>query len=65
MWSFRVYYRKTFAREPDLIVRFLKALLASTAPIRDRRLVYEWWQLRRQRSRRRENVHADVATLSA
>ena len=50
-WSFRVYYKKTFAREHEPILRFLKALRASTQPIRDKQAVLDWYQ---QRKRKRE-----------
>lgn len=50
-WSFRVYYKRTFKNEHEPIVRFLKALKASTQPIRDRQAVLDWYQ---QRKRKRE-----------
>ena len=49
LWSFGVYYRKTFSEERHLLKRFVKALLASTQPIQDRDMVVRWY---RQRSRR-------------
>ena len=59
LWSFRIYYERTFAREHDLSVRFVRALLASTAPICDRQLVLDWYA-----KRRRKNKDADATTLS-
>lgn len=53
LWSFRVYYNKSFATEPDPTLRFAKALIASCQPIRDRRLVYEWHRKQLERHRRR------------
>ena len=49
VWSFGIYYRKTFAGEVDNTHRFVKALLASTKPIRDRTLVMEWYRQRRRK----------------
>ena len=43
-WAFYVYHHKTFRRERDPVWRFVKALLASTRPIRNRRLVWWWYQ---------------------
>ena len=51
VWSFHVYYEKSFASEPDLTLRFAKALAASSQPIRDRRLVYDWHEKRKARKR--------------
>ncbi len=50
VWSFGIYYHRSFASEPDLTLRFAKALLASLRPIRDRKPLIEW---HRQRCRRR------------
>ena len=62
MWSFQVYYRKSLAAEHDPIQRFIKALRASCQPIRDRRLVYEWYRRRKRRYwRPRQPRHAEVA----
>ena len=58
IWSFYVYYRKTFAGEPYPLRRFVKALLASARPIRDRRLVIEWYRRRRERRLRRALARA-------
>ena len=60
LWSFRVYYARTFAAEMDLTLRFAKALVASCQPIRDRRLVHEWHRNRQRQQRK----HADTATVS-
>lgn len=43
-WAFYIYYRKTFRRERDPLLRLVKALLASSRPIRNRRLVWWWFQ---------------------
>ena len=59
LWSFRIYYDRTFVREHDLSIRFVRALLASTAPIRDRQLVLDWYAKRRHK---RKDAHA--TTLS-
>ena len=48
LWSFHVYYNKSFADELDLTVRFAKALMASVQPIRDRSLVEEWGRNRHE-----------------
>lgn len=53
VWSFHVYYHRTFKNEHDHELRFAKALLASCKPIRDRKPVIEWW-------RTRENGNADI-----
>ena len=49
VWSFGIYYRRTFAGESDPTLRFAKALLASLQPIRDRRPILEWHRTRRRR----------------
>lgn len=72
LWSFRVYYDKTFANEIDPVLRFAKALIASSQPIRDRRLVIEWNRKRLERYRRPRNTgkkrncesHADTQAVS-
>jgi len=51
VWSFGVLYQRTFAEERDPNVRFVKALLASTRPIRDRDRVIEWHRKRRRKRR--------------
>jgi hypothetical protein len=43
LYSFHVYYDKMFAAERNTTLRFAKALVASTAPIRDTKLVMQWW----------------------
>ena len=53
VWSFHVYYEKSFASEADLVLRFVKAIVASAQPIRDRRLVYDWYEKRKARKRAR------------
>ena len=58
VWSFGVYYQKTFAEEPDLTLRFVKALVASAQPIRDRQAVIDWYEKRRRRK------HADAEAIS-
>jgi hypothetical protein len=42
LWSFHVYYARSFASVQDLTERFVKALVASTAPIKDMAGVLEW-----------------------
>ena len=59
VWSFHVYYEKSFASEPDLTLRFVKAIVASAQPIRDRRAVIAWHEKRKRRK------HADAQTVSA
>jgi len=59
VWSFHVYYEKSFASEPDLTLRFVKAIVASAQPIRDRRAVIDWHEKRKRRK------HADAQTVSA
>ena len=49
VWSFGIYYHRMFAGESDLTLRFAKALLASLQPIRDRKLLIEWYHRRRRR----------------
>lgn len=43
LWSFHVYYSKSYATEQDLTLRFAKALCASVAPIADEKRVWQWW----------------------
>jgi len=57
LWSFRVYYDKSFANEMDSTLRFVKALVASSQPIRDRQAVIDWY------SKRPRRKHADAQTL--
>jgi hypothetical protein len=61
VWSFHIYYNKSFAEEPDLTFRFVKALLASCRPLRDRQAVLDWYEKRMQRHKQ----NADLETLSA
>jgi len=51
VWSFNVYYRRTFRDEHHPLKRFVKALLASARPMGDRQAVVKW-----HRSRRRERA---------
>jgi hypothetical protein len=44
VWSFHIYYRRSFKDEHDLVVRFIKALKASCQPIRDRQAVLDWYE---------------------
>jgi hypothetical protein len=50
LWSFGVYYNRTFDGERDVLRRFVKALLASARPIRDRDAVVRWYGSRRGRA---------------
>ena len=49
VWSFGIYYQRTFKDEPEPHQRFVKALLASAQPIRDRQLVIDWYNERRRK----------------
>jgi len=49
VWSFGIYYRRTFAAEQDPFMRFAKALMASTRPIRDRQAVMRWYEQHHER----------------
>jgi hypothetical protein len=65
LWSFHVYYEKSFAEETDVTVRFVKALLASCRPIRDRNAVIQWHRKHRRRyamGRRRRRHAQTLAT---
>ena len=57
LWSFHVYYEKSFAAETSSTLRFVKALVASCQPIRDRQAVIDWY------SKRRRRKHADAQTI--
>ena len=57
LWSFRVYYDKSFAAETDSTLRFVKALVASCQPIRDRQAVIDWY------SKPHRRKHADTTTV--
>jgi len=59
VWSFHVYYEKSFAGEPDPTLRFVKAIVASAQPIHDRRAVIAWHEKRKRRK------HADAQAVSA
>jgi len=43
-WAFQVYFRKSFKREPNPELRFIKALKASMRPIRNWTLALWWYQ---------------------
>lgn len=43
-WSFHVYYKRSFASEMDLTIRFCKAIIASAEPIHDRAKVLAWYR---------------------
>ena len=57
LWSFHIYYQRSFANERDLLARFVKAILASAQPIRDRQLVLDWYA---QRRCNRKNVDSET-----
>ena len=40
--AFRVFYDKAYAEEPDLTLRFAKAIIASAGPILDPAAAMEW-----------------------
>ena len=42
--AFRVFYQKAFADEPDLVIRFVRAIVASSGPIQDPAAALEWHQ---------------------
>ena len=46
--AFHVFYDKAFADEPDLTVRFAKAIIASAAPVRNREAVHQWYRNHRR-----------------
>ena len=52
-WSFGIYYKRAFREEPDLLKRFVKALLASARPIGDRQMMIDWYLERRTARRAR------------
>ena len=41
--AFHVFYHRVFADEPDSTMRFIRALVASAAPIRRRKLMIRWY----------------------
>ena len=49
IWSFYIYYRKSFRNERDPLLRFVKALVASAQPIRDRQAVMKWYEQHHER----------------
>jgi hypothetical protein len=53
LWSFHIYYDRSYATEIDPTLRFVKALIASTQPIRDRNAVLQW---HRERARTRKTT---------
>jgi hypothetical protein len=50
--AFHVFYDKAFANEHDLSVRFVKAIIASAGPVRDREALTEWRRNHCRRPRR-------------
>ena len=62
LWSFHIYYDRSYATEIDPTLRFVKALIASTQPIRDRNAVLQWYRERGQtRKSKGERVrHGDA-----
>ncbi|HRX85786.1 MAG TPA: hypothetical protein P5572_12275 [Phycisphaerae bacterium] len=69
VWSFHVYYEKLYASEIDNTLRFCKALIASSQPIRDREKVIDWYVQRQRRACARRGGerggHADAASIPA
>ncbi len=61
LWSFRLYYDKCYATEQDHTLRFAKALIASSRPIRDRALVYDWFEQQQAKRQRRRSEHGTAA----
>jgi len=45
VWAFHIYFERTFRDEKDSLLRFAKALEASSRPVQNRRLVREWYEL--------------------
>jgi len=41
--AFHVYYTKSYANEPDLTIRFIKAIVASAQAVQDRPAVHQWY----------------------
>jgi len=52
LWSFHIYYDRSYATEINPTLRFVKALIASTQPIRDRNAVIQWYRQRSRQARR-------------
>ena len=44
VWSFHIFYKRSFRNERDHVVQFIKALRASCQPIRDRQAVIDWYE---------------------
>jgi hypothetical protein len=61
VWSFHVYFNKLFSEELDQTIRFYKALVASSQPIRDRQKVIDWYR----RRHRKRGACADSAAVPA
>lgn len=55
LWAFNTYYARSFASEPDLTLRFAKALVESSQPIPDRSALLTW----RNSKPRRPSIHRD------
>lgn len=51
MWSFHLYYDKCFAEERDEVLRFIKALMASSRPIRDKNAYKTWLRWRKKKKK--------------
>ena len=62
VWSFHVYYDKLYANELDCTLRFCKALIASSQPIRDHQKVIDWYVARRRQKRGADVDAASVST---
>ena len=43
VWAMRIYYYRTYSGEPHPLLRFVKAIVASARPIRDRQEVVDWY----------------------
>jgi len=43
VWSFHIFYKRSFKDVRDHEMRFVKALLASSRPIRDKDAVIDWY----------------------
>lgn len=52
LWSFQIYYARSYATVTDPTLRFAMALVASTQPIRDRDAVMQWHRSRQPQSKR-------------
>jgi hypothetical protein len=58
LWSFHIYYERSFANEIDPTLRFVKALIASAQPIRDRQAVLDWYHNHLRRKKKRPTTGA-------